>query len=389
MKERVLLISPQPFFQWRGSPIRVRFNVQALAESGLEVDLLTLPIGEELPIEGVNVIRVWNPFNWKQISIGPSLPKLFFDLLIFLKGLKLIFTHRYKVVHGIEETGMIAVLLARLNGTKAIFEKHSDPMSYNKGGLKTVILKTYAWVEKVTVGWANGVICTGPGLEEQVKGFRKKTPVFHIFDIPSSLVEPDPERVAPLKQELRQMDDEVLVCFVGSFATYQGVDLMFDAIPKVVEGCPEARFLIIGGTEEEIDERKAVLDSHNVAHAVTFLGKIPPDDLPHTLAAADVLLSPRSSGVNTPLKLLDYFKAGGAIVATDIASNRLILNESNSVLTWPTPEQFAHGITSLVKDPEQRQVLGQNGHQLYLDRYNFTEYKRLLSEAYSQVCIDR
>jgi hypothetical protein len=29
---RVLLIAPQPYFQWRGSPLRVRFNVQALAE---------------------------------------------------------------------------------------------------------------------------------------------------------------------------------------------------------------------------------------------------------------------------------------------------------------------------------------------------------------------
>ena len=37
MARKVLFISPQPFFQWRGSPIRVAFNLQALADEGYEV----------------------------------------------------------------------------------------------------------------------------------------------------------------------------------------------------------------------------------------------------------------------------------------------------------------------------------------------------------------
>ena len=81
--KKILLISPQPFFQWRGSPIRVNFNIQALAQLGYAVDLLTLPIGERRKLEGVNVIRVANPFRIEQIPIGPSLYKIFFDILIF------------------------------------------------------------------------------------------------------------------------------------------------------------------------------------------------------------------------------------------------------------------------------------------------------------------
>ena len=49
---RVLLISPQPFFQWRGSPLRVRFNAQALAELGYDVDLLVMPVGDDLALPG-------------------------------------------------------------------------------------------------------------------------------------------------------------------------------------------------------------------------------------------------------------------------------------------------------------------------------------------------
>ena len=57
---RVLLISPQPFFQWRGSPLRVRFNAQALAELGYDVDLLVMPVGDDLALPGVTIHRAPN-----------------------------------------------------------------------------------------------------------------------------------------------------------------------------------------------------------------------------------------------------------------------------------------------------------------------------------------
>lgn len=79
--KNVLFIFPQPFFQWRGSPIRVKFTVQILSELGYVVDLLTLPIGERIVPEGVTVIRVATPLRWKQVSIGSSLKKVFFDFL--------------------------------------------------------------------------------------------------------------------------------------------------------------------------------------------------------------------------------------------------------------------------------------------------------------------
>ena len=77
---RILLISPQPFFQWRGSPLRVRFNAQALAELGYAVDLLVMPVGADLPLPGVTLHRAANIIRAKNLPIGPSLPKAILDL---------------------------------------------------------------------------------------------------------------------------------------------------------------------------------------------------------------------------------------------------------------------------------------------------------------------
>ncbi|MEA3292173.1 MAG: hypothetical protein U9Q71_07735 [Pseudomonadota bacterium] len=161
--QRILFISPQPFFQWRGSPIRVRFVLQALSDLGYQIDLLTLPFGEDEEIPNVRIIRVANPLGAKEIAIGPSLLKVFFDVLIFAKAIGLNRENDYQVIHGIEEAGFLSILLGKMFGRKKVFEKHSDPFSYRKGMLKNMVLSLYASTESFTVKRADLVIGTGPG----------------------------------------------------------------------------------------------------------------------------------------------------------------------------------------------------------------------------------
>ena len=383
--KKILFISPQPFFQWRGSPIRVNFNILALTELGYKVDLLTLPIGENKEFENARVIRVANPLSIKNVPIGPSLPKIFFDILILYKGLRLCMKNNYAIIHGVEEAGIIAVVLAKIFRAKSIFEKHSDPFSYKKGFLKNSFLAFYARVEQLTVKLCDAVIGTGKGLVGQVEKMGYNTRAFHIFDIPSSLAEPLTEKVEEIRNELVKKKDEVLVTFVGSFALYQGVDLMFATIPKVVKQNRYIRFIIIGGTDDEIDQKQTMLKEQQVDANVTFLGKVAPDALPEYLYASDILLSPRISGVNTPLKILDYMKAGKAIMATDVPSHRLLLNDASAVFAKPAPEQLAIALERLAGDEGKRRQMGLAGRNLYETKYNFGNYLHELKKCYEFV----
>ena len=383
---RVLFISPQPFFQWRGSPIRVAFNVQALAELGHEVHLLTLPMGEKKDIPGVRVIRVPNLFRRRDVPIGPSFWKAAFDVLLLLRGLRLGFRHRYDVIHGVEETGAVALFIARCTGGTVIYEKHSDPASHRKGVVVNLVLSLYRRIEALSARNAAAVIGTGPGLAEQARAMGARGPVYCINDIPSSLCEADPSAVPDIRRRLLEGGgDGPIVLYVGSFAVYQGVDLVFDAIPAVLSSRADARFVIVGGTPDEIEERTQRLSEHGADGAVQFLGKIPPDELPGYLAAADVLLSPRVAGTNTPLKVLDYLKAGGAIVATDRDAHRQILDESSAVLVEPTSAGVAEGILGLLGDNESRERLGARARLLYEDRYSYAAFRAALGVCYESL----
>lgn len=388
MKEqgkRVLFISPQPYFQWRGSPIRVSFNLLALSQLGYEVDLLTLPFGEEHPVAGVRIIRVRNLFGLKNIPIGPSPWKLLFDLRLWLKARRLIRENPYHVIHAVEDAGTIAVSLSRMSRARLVFEKHSDPGSYRRGLLRNLVMWGYGQAEAYAIRHADAVIGTGTGLVDQARSVAPAKPVHHIFDIPSSLVEPDPERVKALGEKLRPRPGEVLITYVGSFAVYQGIELIFAAIPRVAARHPEARFLIIGGTPEEIAARQSQLAAAGAEKAVDFLGKIEPDRLPDYLAASDILLSPRLAGTNTPLKLLDYLKAGRCILATDNTANRQILSEENAAFFRPNPESLAAGLGELIEDPARRERLASRGRELIRRTYNFAEFKRRLGRVYEDL----
>jgi len=383
--KKVLFISPQPFFEWRGSPIRVFYNLLSLSNIGLDVDFLTLPIGKNKLIDNINIIRCRNPFFIKEIPIGPSIGKLLFDIILFFQALILILRNRYDIIHTIEDAGLIGTILSLIFRIKHIHEKHSDTSSYKKGALKNIILFLYEKVEKVVIKYSTAIIGTGPKIVENINLIFPDKETYHIFDIPSSLKEALPEKVTEIRKNLKQKDNEVLIMYVGSFAIYQGVQLMFESIPLVLEKTKKARFIIIGGSEKEIQVKTKWLKEHKATTNVTFLGKIEPDQLPNYLASSDILLSPRISGYNTPLKLLDYLKAGRAILATDYEANRQILNNNNCFFVKTDKYSFSEGLRKLIEDEKMRGTLSKNGITLIKEQYNFQNYSTMIKTCYSSV----
>jgi glycosyltransferase involved in cell wall biosynthesis len=333
----------------------------------------------------VRVLRIPNVVGAKNVPIGPSPVKVLLDFVLLGKALALGLRNRYALVHGVEDAGVMAWLAGRLTGAKVIYEKHSDPASYKRGALRNLVMAAYAKVEHFCIRHADAVIGTGPGLVEQARAVKAGVNAHHIPDIPSSLAEPDPAVTQAVRTKLLHAPDELLVTYVGSFAVYQGIDLMFESILQVVGEHPRTRFVIIGGSNAEIAERKGWLKDRGADANVTFAGKVPPDDLPNYLAASDVLLSPRVAGNNTPLKLLDYLKVGRAIVATDNEANRLILDETTSVLAAPDPASFARGIGALLTDKAQRDALASKGRALIESVHNFGVFKQRLDACYSSV----
>ncbi|MBN2143651.1 MAG: glycosyltransferase family 4 protein [Candidatus Aureabacteria bacterium] len=380
----VLFLSPQPFFEWRGSPIRVLYDLKTLSEMGFSVDLITMPVGEDKIIPKVKIHRLINWFGITSLPIGISFKKFVLDFFLLCKALQLSFQKRYDVIVGVEDAGIIAYLASKIRGSKCVFEKHSDYASYLKAGhhIKNTALWLYGCVEKFVIRHADAIIVTGPGLAEQTLSIGLKNNVFTIHDPPSSDIESGKENENRVRERLQIKSGECVIMYVGSFAIYQGINLLFESIPHVLTRCTNAKWIVIGGSEEEINKKKEWLRTKGVQDHVSFTGKVAPEKLPEILSISDILLSPRISGENTPLKLLDYLKAGKTIIATDIKANRWIVDENTALLVKPEPESFARGIIQAIENEPLRRNLGENARKLYEQKFSFTEFKKKMKECY-------
>jgi glycosyltransferase involved in cell wall biosynthesis len=93
--------------------------------------------------------------------------------------------------------------------------------------------------------------------------------------------------------------------------------------------------------------------------------------MPLYTALADILLSPRSKGTNTPLKLYTYLRSGKPILATNIFSQTQVLTNETAVLVPPTTEGLAQGALQLLKDPHLATEIGMRGKHFAIEHYSW------------------
>jgi glycosyltransferase involved in cell wall biosynthesis len=171
-----------------------------------------------------------------------------------------------------------------------------------------------------------------------------------------------------------------VVLYTGTFEAYQGLDLLFAAAAIVKRTRPDVRFVLAGGRPDQVARAKVDAAAAD-AGPVIFAGELPSETIPAYLDAADVLVSPRSSGTNTPLKIYQYLRSGRVIVATRLLTHTQVLSDDVAILTKPAADDFARGILEAVANPETSRRLGDAARQLAATRYTYEAYLQRTREA--------
>jgi len=382
---KILMIAPEPFFEPRGTPFSEYFRIRALSELGHEIDLATYPLGQDMEITGLRIFRSLRVPGITTVKVGPSIGKLFLDFFLFFTVVKLLFKNRYDVIHTHEEAVFWGVMLRKLWRVPHIYDMHSSlPQQF-----KNFNIVHAAWIHKIFQAFENfalqssdAIIAICPYLKEHVVESGIKSKVFVIENTPES------EAVLPGEQntrkELPSFPDKKVVLYAGTFEHYQGLDLLLESIPLVAQQKPDVLFLLIGGvaklTEFYQDKaRKLMIESY-----VRFMEKIPAADVRHFLEMADVLVSPRKSGTNTPLKIYSYLRSGKPIVATNLVTHTQVLTSEISVLTDPNPKSFAAGIIRAMEDPEIPNLV-KRARRVAEEKYSYKEYVSKIAQLYGYV----
>ena len=383
---KILMIAPEPFFQPRGTPISVYQRLMAISSSGHQIDLLTYHLGDDVDIPGVVVHRIPGLPFINSIKPGPSLAKLFLDPLIFIKSISMLLFNRYEVIHSHEEASFFAGFLAKLFGTKHLYDMHSSlpkQLVAYQGGINFLFVGIFKALERYTLRSSDAVITIGVDLDLWVKEVAPSANTFLIENLPiqTTIDRPNPDSVETVRQNLG-LNGKHIVVYTGTFEPYQGLGMLIDSARFVVDECPLVTFLLIGGSNQQVEQYRQLADDKNMDHCFHFTGNVPTTEVPSYLEMASVVVSPRLGGTSVPLKIYTYLLSGKPLVATDTAAHRQVLSEDFAMLTAPTEEDFAQGILQILKNPEYGRQLAQRARAHAKDKYKFKNYQNKLNSVY-------
>jgi glycosyltransferase involved in cell wall biosynthesis len=373
----ILMIAPEPFFEPRGTPFSEFHRIRALVALGHTVDLVTYPFGRDVEMEGLRVIRCLRPPFIRRIGIGPSWAKVPLDASLACTALRLALTRRYDAVHSHEEGGAIGLVLAPLLGVPHLYDMHSSlPQQISNFGQadKRWLARLFAWLERHMVRRSKVVIVICPQLEDVVREVDPEARPVLIENAPGSGDLPVAGSGAAVRASHGIAPDAPVVLYTGTFEHYQGLALLFAAMAIARREVPDAALLLAGGEPDQIEAARVEAARAGLGDAVIFAGQRPSEEIPAYLDAATALVSPRSTGTNTPLKIYQYLRSGRPIVATRLLTHTQVLDDETAILTEATPEGYAQGIVASIRDRDRAARVARQAFEMAETKYSYEAY---------------
>jgi glycosyltransferase involved in cell wall biosynthesis len=384
-----LVISPQPFFSPRGTPYSVYYRTLITSELGVRIDLLTYGEGQDVDIPNVRIIRIPRLKFLGPIKIGPSLPKLVLDVLLVLWTIGLLLKNKYHFVHAHEEAVFFCRYLKPLFGFKLIYDMHSSlpqQLTNFKFTQSKLLIRLFQSLEDSCLKAADAVITICPDLCEYVQRVLPHTGKNLLIE--NSIFEPvrlsgrpspessgrsaDPAQGDPLAKRIA---GKRLVVYAGTLEPYQGIDILIKAFRAAIDAHADLFLLIVGGSRKQVEDYSVLAGALGLNGRVHFTGTVPQATAKHYSRLASVLVSPRSRGTNTPLKVYEQLASGIPLVATNIYSHTQVLTPDVAFLVEPTPEDMACGIRRAVELGGAGATIAANARKLYETKYSRPVYE--------------
>ena len=382
------MLAPEPFFEPRGTPFSEYHRIRALLDLGHTVDLVTYPFGRDVTLPGLRVFRCLRPPFVTDVRIGPSMAKVALDVMLTFTAIRRVLSSRYDLVHSHEEGSFVGIVLAAATGVPHLYDMHSSlPQQLTNFAFSRsrLLRAAFTWMERLVIRRSKVVIVICQHLGETVRAIDASVPAVLIENAPGSGDSPVSGSGARVRAELGLPAEAPVVLYTGTFEAYQGLGLLFEAARHVLASRPDTRFVLAGGRADQIAVARAEARRAGVESAVIFTGQRPSEEIPAFLDAADVLVSPRSSGTNTPLKIYQYLRSGRPIVATRLLTHTQVLDDAIAVLTDATPQGFGDGILAVIDDPARGRAVGESARALAETKYSYEAYLDRTRQALAHV----
>jgi glycosyltransferase involved in cell wall biosynthesis len=347
---------------------RVRREAETLVAAGWEVDVFGLRRPGETAsatVEGVNVRRL--PVGRHQ-GAGLSIYLVEYGAFLVRALLAATRAHRRRryglvEVHSLPDYLVFAALPMKLAGVPVLLDLHEAMPEFFRSrfsrAANPITYRLLRLQEKISIALANEVLTVNEPLADRLRklGIRPdrltvilNSPDLRLFD------------AAAHARRKFMADGRLRIVYTGALTPTYELDVVLRALAALARTRPdlpfEATFYGRGDAQNQLEALAAEL---GIGDRVGFPGRIPIEDVPAAIAAADIGVAPTRldpfTGMSLSTKLLEYAAMDKPVVASRLPTvERYFDADTLSVYEPGDHESLAATLLRLVDRPAQRRA---------------------------------
>jgi glycosyltransferase involved in cell wall biosynthesis/predicted O-methyltransferase YrrM len=293
---------------------------------------------------------------------------------------------RYDIIHAhMGRTGLYAKLVGVITGKPVIVTEHlvAQDHSWIKSPFRRRLhLIAHKFSNKMTrLILAVSEVARNAYIERQGVSPDKIIIIHNFVDADLFAKEQKGEKI---RKEFKIDNDNVVIGFLGRLDWRKGLRTIVDAAGDL----KGAKFMIVGegdAREELIDEiRKKGIEEDFI---LTGIRK----DVPAMMKAMDIFIFPSYAEYESfGIAVIEAMAAGVAVIASDIAPIREIINDGENGILVPKkdPAALRSAIKRLIKDRDLMKRLGEEGRRTSLEKFSLKKAINKIEAVYEKI-LDR
>jgi len=188
------------------------------------------------------------------------------------------------------------------------------------------------------------------------------------------------------------VSDVPTIGFIGTFFPWEGVSWLVHAAATLNSKGVPFKLLLVGDGADAEAVRAAIRET-NAGNFVSYLGRVPHDDIERYYSVMDVLVYPRRrlriTEAVTPLKPLEAMALGKAVLGSNVGGIRELVDPEKTAVLFEAGdiEDFCRAATRLLSNPSLRDQLGRQARETVCKEKDWKTVANLYRRAY-QVAIE-
>ena len=367
-----------------GLTIYVQRLATALARKGHRVTVLTSRYDPALPaeevIDGVHVVRAPVLFRISKGVIMPTFPLL---------AWRYIRQHDVVSVHLPQFEASLLGLLGRLARRPLVLTYHCD-LQLPKGWFNRVVDRVVFASNYLAGHLAQAAVAYTQDFAQHSHFLSRFLDKVRVIPPPVIMPAPDLTGVEAFRAQHDLVDRQV-IGMAARLATEKGVEVLIEAMPRLLQAFPRLKVLFAGQYEDVMGEeayyrRLMPMIDHLGSEHWEFLGMLPQAQMPAFFAACDVLVVPSLNSTESfGLVQVEAMLCGTPSIASNLPGVRQppLVTGMGEVTEIGDSDALAEAIIRIIQDPEDyarpRQVIEDT---FSLER-TVTSYEALFEELVS------